>query len=150
MLNIKQFGYIYLITNLVNLKIYVGKTESTIKHRWYTHKWRANHLDRVQNPIAIDLAIAKYKERSFKIEQIDEIYSREDLLRAEVYWIKYYDATNPNKGYNINSIGEIIFHDDYESIWEIKRESQIKKQKRKKWRESLKKKENCLRSGRRI
>ena len=47
----KPFGYIYLISNLVNGKLYIGKTESTINERWYTHKWRANHLDRVENPL---------------------------------------------------------------------------------------------------
>ncbi|MFX0073081.1 MAG: GIY-YIG nuclease family protein, partial [Candidatus Hermodarchaeota archaeon] len=136
----KPFGYIYLIRNYTNFKVYVGKTESTIKKRWYTHKWRANHIDRVQNPIVIDLAIAKYGARCFKIEKIDEAYTKEDLFRAEAYWIRNYDATNPNMGYNINLMGDINFSEDYESIWEIKRESQTKKKKKEKWKKSLIKK----------
>ena len=56
----KPFGYIYKIINLINGKIYIGKAESTIKKRWREHKWRANHLNRVKNPLVIDMAINKY------------------------------------------------------------------------------------------
>lgn len=136
----KPFGHIYLITNLINGKIYVGKTESIINQRWYTHKWRANHLDRVENPIAIDLAIAKYGENSFEIEELDKAYSKEDLFIAETYWIRFYDATNPDKGYNIDPMGEIFYSDDFEPIWEIRSDSEVEIQKKAKWRESLIKK----------
>ncbi len=136
----KPFGYIYLINNIVNGKLYIGKTESTINERWYTHRWRANHLDRVENPLVIDLAIAKYGENCFKIDELDKAYNREDLLRAEAYWIKFYDAINPDKGYNRDPMGEIIYSDDYESIWQIPISSEKSNQKYTKWRESLIKK----------
>ncbi|MFX1258576.1 MAG: GIY-YIG nuclease family protein [Promethearchaeota archaeon] len=136
----KPFGYIYLITNLINNKIYVGKTESIIKQRWYTHNWRANHIDRIENPIAIDLAIAKYGNNNFKIEKLDIAYSKEDLIRAEADLIKYYDSTNPNKGYNIDPMGEPTYSDDFKSIWEIQCESEADLLKRSKRRESLIKK----------
>jgi Mor family transcriptional regulator len=136
----KPFGYIYLISNLVNGKLYIGKTESTINERWYTHKWRANHLDRVENPLVIDLAIAKYGENSFEINELDKAFNKEDLLRAEAYWIKFYDATNPDKGYNRDPMGEIIYSDDYESIWQIPNSSEKRNQKYIIWRESLIKK----------
>lgn len=136
----KPFGYIYLISNLVNGKLYIGKTESTINERWYTHKWRANHLDRVENPLVIDLAIAKYGENSFEINELDKAFNKEDLLRAEAYWIRFYDATNPDKGYNRDPMGEIIYSDDYESIWQIPNSSEKRNQKYIIWRESLIKK----------
>jgi len=136
----KPFGYIYLITNLVNEKVYIGKTESTINKRWYTHKWRANHLDKVEKPLVIDLAIAKYGENCFKIDELDKTFNKEDLVRVEAYWIKFYDATNPDKGYNRDPMGEIIYSDDYESIWQIPISSEKSNQKYIKWRESLIKK----------
>ncbi|MFW9973591.1 MAG: GIY-YIG nuclease family protein [Candidatus Odinarchaeota archaeon] len=136
----KPFGYVYIITNVINGKVYIGKTESTLNERWYTHRWRANHLDKVENPLVIDLAIAKYGENSFEIDELDKAFNKEDLLRAEAYWIKFYYATNPDKGYNIDPIGEIIYSDDYESIWKIPNESESKIQKKAKWRESLIKK----------
>ena len=136
----KPFGYVYLIINSVNEKVYIGKTESTIKKRWYTHKWRANHLDKVENPLVIDLAIAKYGENCFKIDELDKAYNKEDLLRAEAYWIKFYDATSSDKGYNRDPMGEIIYSDDYESIWQIPISSEKSNQKYTKWRESLIKK----------
>ena len=86
------------------------------------------------------MAIAKYGENSFKIDELDKAFNREDLLRAEAYWIKFYDATNPDKGYNIGTMGEIIYSDDYESIWKIKNESESQIQKKAKWHESLIKK----------
>lgn len=136
----KPFGYIYLITNLINRKVYVGKTESTINKRWYTHNWRAKHIDKVEKPLVIDLAITKYGENSFEIEELDKAFNKEDLLRVEAYWIKYYDATNPDKGYNIDPMGEITYSDDYESIWQIPNISEKSIQKYTKWRESLIKK----------
>lgn len=136
----KPFGYIYLISNLVNGKLYIGKTESTINERWYTHKWRANHLDRVESPLVIDLAIAKYGEKSFEINELDKAFNKEDLLRAEASWIKFYNATDPDKGYNRDPMGEIIYSDDYESIWQIPNSSEKKNQKYTIWRESLIKK----------
>jgi len=138
--SVQPIGYIYLITNLINEKIYIGKTESTIHQRWYTHTWRACHLDRVEKPIAIDLAIAKYGLNNFEVNEIDKAYSKEDLHLAEAYWIDFYDATNPDKGYNIDPMGKIINLDDYESIWEIKFDSEVRKQRKEKWRESLIKK----------
>lgn len=33
-----KMGYIYKITNLINNKIYIGKTERTIQQRWAEHK----------------------------------------------------------------------------------------------------------------
>lgn len=140
MKSIQPFGYIYLITSLINGKVYIGKTESTINQRWYTHRWRANHLDRVEHPLVIDLAISKYGESSFEIKELDKDYSKEDLLMTEAYWIRFYDATNPDKGYNIDPMEKTIYSDDFESIWEIRSDSDAEIQKKAKWQESLIKK----------
>lgn len=143
----KPFGYIYLITNLVNKKVYIGKTESTINKRLYTHKWRSNHLDKVEKPLVIDLAIAKYGENCFKIDELDKAFNKQDLVRVEAYWIKFYDATNPDKGYNRDPMGEIIYSDNYESIWQIPISSEKSNQKYTIWRESLIKKDIKYLSG---
>jgi group I intron endonuclease len=139
------FGYIYIITNLVNGKVYIGKTESSIKERWYTHKWRAKNLDRVAHPLAIDLAINRYGSDSFKIEEIEAICGiKIDLLRAEAYYIKFYDSTNPQKGYNIDPMHWVDedygYIDEDEPIWQIPTESEERRKKKEKWTESLIKK----------
>lgn len=140
----KPFGYIYLINNLANEKVYVGKTESTIKTRWYTHKWRADHLDRIENPLVVDIAIAKYGENSFEIKQLDKAFKKEDLLRAEANWIKFYNSTNPEKGYNIDPMhwidDEYYIDDIDDSIWQVPTETEERRKKKEQWRESLIKK----------
>ena len=93
---------IYKITNLINNKVYIGKTTKTIQ-------WRFNkHLkDSYNNPnttIHIQRAILKYGENNFKIEEIDKASSLEELNQKEKYWIAYYNSQN--EGYNMTSGGD--------------------------------------------
>ena len=37
-------GYIYIITNDINNKVYIGQTISTIEHRWGEHKAKAYYV----------------------------------------------------------------------------------------------------------
>lgn len=61
-------GYIYKITNQVNGKVYIGKTQYTIESRWKTHMYALN------NGIKYTLykAMRKYGVENFVIEQIEE------------------------------------------------------------------------------
>lgn len=88
---------IYLITNLVNGKYYVGCThnfdERFTKH---TSKLRANkhanaHLQNAWN---------KHKELNFKFEILEEC-SLEFLYRKEHYWATLLESHNSSIGYNI-------------------------------------------------
>lgn len=37
-------GYIYIITNDINNKVYIGQTISTVEHRWGEHKAKAYYV----------------------------------------------------------------------------------------------------------
>lgn len=88
-------GYIYIIKNDVNNKVYIGQTSRSIEIRWKEHVRKGNQL--------IDRAIHKYGLEHFFIDQIEEC-NDEDLDAREQYWISYYDSLN--NGYNLTSGGK--------------------------------------------
>lgn len=91
-------AYIYKITNLINNKCYIGKTERTIKERWKEHIKNKNKLN-----LPLYRAFNKYGIEHFSIEQIEECDQNHLDLR-ETYWIKYYDSCA--NGYNCTLGGE--------------------------------------------
>ena len=88
---------IYVITNKVNDKKYVGQTTQTIENRWRSH---INN----KSCIVIHRAIMKYGIGSFEIEIVQECNNQEELNQAEIAWIKKLDSSVPN-GYNIRGGG---------------------------------------------
>ena len=92
-------GHIYKITNLINGKIYIGKTIKTPEKRWQEHIRKAKQFT---NRYLYD-AMNHYGYDNFKIESIEECLN-EELDKREIYWINYYDSYN--KGYNMTLGGE--------------------------------------------
>lgn len=97
-------GYIYLITNLVNNKLYVGQTVNTISHRWKDHLYESYNGNKSNS--LLHRAIVKYGESNFDVKEIEEC--QDNLLNErEKYWIKYYDTYyTHDKGYNLSYGGE--------------------------------------------
>jgi group I intron endonuclease len=96
---------IYKITNLLNNKIYIGKTTRKLNAR------RLEHLSdsRVGSKLPIHNAIRKYGENNFSFEVIDEANTQEELNDKEVYWIKKYNSYihwNNSNGYNLSIGGD--------------------------------------------
>jgi len=92
---------IYLITNLVNGKIYVGQTKRTLNIRWYMHKYDAERGE----PFPICNAIRKYGADSFTIKEIDRAETREQADFLETTWIFLMQARDRKIGYNIREGG---------------------------------------------
>ena len=86
---------IYLITNLINNKQYVGQTVYTKEKRWSGH---------LKGALCVDKAIQKYGVENFKLETLEEIEIEADLDRSEQYWISELNTMVPN-GYNITPGG---------------------------------------------
>jgi len=91
---------IYKITNVINNKSYIGKTnniEKRIKkHLYLTGKGIKRHLYN---------AILLYGWENFIVEIIQE-GTKENINSLEVYWINHFETTNKEKGYNATFGGE--------------------------------------------
>lgn len=78
---------VYLITNLVNGKRYVGSTKLTLEKRWWGHCYDAR---RQSTQMPLHDAIRKYGSEQFRIELLEEFetrpeaYDREDQLISEL------------------------------------------------------------------
>lgn len=93
--------YIYLITNLINNKIYVGQTNNP-SLRWSQHRSNAKYNRGTQ---VITRAITKYGDTNFIFEVIASCKKQEDADKSEEEIIMQYDSRNPNIGYNIDAGG---------------------------------------------
>ena len=85
-----MYGYIYLTTNLVNGKKYIGRRTSKI---FLGNKYLGSGS-------YFKKAVNKYGAESFEVTLIQECFSYEELVERETYWIKYYDAVNSSEFYN--------------------------------------------------
>jgi group I intron endonuclease len=100
------FGYVYLITNLVNGKKYVGCTKVSIKQRWEQHRSKAKK----NSHFALHAAIRKYGVRNFRIEVIQEVEgTHDDLMVTEIHHIAAHDSFFP-AGYNLTAGGDGVDH----------------------------------------
>jgi group I intron endonuclease len=67
---------IYLITNLLNNKQYIGQTTQSLEKRWQRHCWKSTS----KNSMPICHAISKYGKENFKIEILIPCASQEEIL----------------------------------------------------------------------
>ena len=88
---------VYLITNQITGKKYVGQTSRTIARRFWEH---ANN-----NKSAIGLAIQKYGRENFNIKVLEICASREQANERERYWIAFHNCIAPY-GYNLTDGGD--------------------------------------------
>lgn len=93
-------GYIYLIRNDVNDKLYVGQTIRTPNYRFRQH-CRAYRSQQVAKG-GIDDAIGKIGEKHFSYEVLERC-PVEKLNNRERYWIKFYNCVED--GYNLKHGG---------------------------------------------
>jgi group I intron endonuclease len=84
---------IYKITNLINNKIYIGKTKN-FHNRILQHKNTKGYKS------CISRAIKKYGEENFSFEIIDTAKNETELSNLEYNYILQYNSIIPN-GYNI-------------------------------------------------
>lgn len=91
-----MFGIIYIITNSINEKIYIGQTIQSLKSRWQEHCRRPS--SKAEANMRIKRAIFKYGKENFSIKELERC-KVEELDKKEKYYISLYDSIE--KGYNI-------------------------------------------------
>jgi len=98
---------IYLTTNNIREKVYVGKL---VNERKKTYLGSGTYVRR---------AIKKYGKENFsRITLEDGITDHDYLCEREKYWIAFYDSTNPDVGYNLTEGGGGLlgFHHSEETL----------------------------------
>lgn len=99
---------VYLVTNLLNGKVYVGKTSRTLERRWVEHCSEAN----TKSNVYFHNAIRKHGKENFDIQEIACPENEQSANNLEMVYIILFRSDNPNFGYNSTSGGEGSFHND--------------------------------------
>lgn len=84
-----MFGYIYITTNIINDRIYIGQ-----------HKSKSHDKTYLGSGTILKQAIEKYGREIFSNEILLECNNKEELDKAEKYFIKHYR----NLGYNMYNL----------------------------------------------
>lgn len=90
-------GYIYVTTNLINGKRYIGK------HCYSKKEIDPNYIGSGLN---LQKSIKKYGIQNFTCKVIEYCDDIKTLNKQEKYWIQYYNATCSDMFYNIASGGD--------------------------------------------
>ena len=96
-----MFGIIYIITNNINSKVYIGQTIQTLENRWKAHC--RNKCSRNEMNMHIKRAILKYGKQNFSITELERCKVTE-LDEKEIYYIKLYNSYI--EGYNSTKGGK--------------------------------------------
>ena len=102
-------AYIYKITNTINGKMYIGKTEQTIEKRFQQHCNDSQRDGMSNRPLY--KAMRKYGVEFFSIEEIEQTDQPEE---REIYWIEFYGTFK--NGYNATLGGDGKKYIDYDLV----------------------------------
>ena len=86
----KSIGFIYLTTNLVNGKIYIGR-----------HEFNKHNKTYLGSGYRFKLALEKYGKENFKRKILRLCFTEHELSVWEYVYIKKYHSQDKNIGYNI-------------------------------------------------
>ena len=112
------YGFIYITTNNINGKKYIGQK-----------KYYGNYETYIGSGIALKNAINKYGKENFTREIIENCKTKEELDSREKFWIEYYNAMESEDFYNITSGGDGGFGSGKNSPWYGKHLSDETKEK---------------------
>ena len=102
-------AYIYQITNDINGKIYIGKTERSVEERWQEHQRNRDKESCKNRPLY--RAMNKYGIEHFHIEILEETNNPEE---RETYWIE--QKRSFKYGYNATMGGDGKKYIDYDLV----------------------------------
>lgn len=107
--------YIYKIQNIINHKLYIGKTLYTIQRRWKQHQ--NNSKKEYLKHIPLYAAIRKYGLENFTISIVEEVHDPKILSDRQQFWIEQYNTYF--NGYNATKGGDGFLLYDHNKIWNL-------------------------------
>ena len=90
-----MYGYIYITTNLINGKKYIGQHASEVFDKSY-----------YGSGVVFLKALKKYSKENFSVEILEECNDSSELNEREIYYIKKYNAVEDKNYYNTSYGGE--------------------------------------------
>jgi len=90
-----MYGYIYLTTNIINNKIYIGKHKSEVFDPNYYGSGKL-----------LRYALSKYGNVNFTVQMLQSCESLQELNQMEKFYIHQFNSTNIHIGYNISHGGD--------------------------------------------
>lgn len=93
---------IYLITNAVNEKVYVGQTSRGLPRRWQTHRNACQKGNRTR----LYYSMRHHGYECFSMSLLAEVPTRAEADQLEKLWILTLGSTDPKVGYNMTFGGD--------------------------------------------
>lgn len=109
-------GYIYIIKNTCNNKVYIGQTTLSVEERFKQHL-KPSQIKRCRYKLY--KAMEKYGKENFYVETLESDVPYDKLDEREIYYINMYDSFH--NGYNSTQGGDtktIYKIDDIQEIVE--------------------------------
>ena len=97
-----RYGAVYCAVNLINNKMYIGKTTNDLPKRIKGHCQKSNKQTYFKR------SIMKYEIENFSWSIISYANTLQELDNKEIKLIKKYNTTDSNYGYNLTIGGEGI------------------------------------------
>lgn len=123
-------GIIYIATNKINNKVYIGQTINTLARRKNGHIGAAQ---RKEDNLYFHRAIRKYGEESFEWKILEEINidSKSELKQyldnQEIYYIKLYNSNKNEYGYNLTQGGD-SYSEQVQDYWNSEKSNEHRKE----------------------
>ena len=113
------YGFVYVTTNLVNGKMYVGQRK--IKYKNKNNSWKTY----LGSGKLLKAAIKKHGKEKFRRKIIDIAFNQEELNSLEYYYTKVFNSVDNDQWYNLHYGGEVGYKMHY-NLSEEGRKNQLK------------------------
>jgi len=126
-----QFTGIYCIRNLVNNKVYIGKSGNIYK-RIHQHLYDLKNKRKHENKHLLN-SWYKYGNENFEYIILEKTEGELETAKRELYWMKIFQSLDRSKGYNLRS------DSDSKMICNIETKQLISKRLKKEWSNGVRK-----------